>query len=223
MTLILSPQVVLHPYPGEPLIRALAAAVQAWWDGGHKGMLSASVGSISFYGHWFDTDESFKVRLGPPARFLSPDRIRSRLEDKLGSYKHLSGRQIILFVGSDYWTHDVSTMITAMFGSTQVQLSENTAGELVPDQEMFSGEGLMTGHPTFGHPGARLIAGCMFASHAMFNAEYGSCDLRAHFVHNPSTQEPVPTGTFAPISEYQLFGDVMRWTAAGVPDAVSMR
>jgi hypothetical protein len=223
LSLILRSQAVLDPYPDQASIRALAEVVQAWWNDGCKGMLSAPAGPISVYGQWFDTDEAFIVVVGPATRFLSPDRIRSRLEDKLGRYKHLSGQQIILFLGSDYWTHSVNTMITAMFGPNQVQLVENAGGELVPGPEQFSGEGLMTGHPTSGHPGARLVAGCIFANHAMFNAEYGSWDLRVHFVHNPSTLEPVPTGTFAPIPEYQLFEDAMRWTAPGASDAISMR
>jgi hypothetical protein len=81
LSLSLRSQVILDPYPDEALIRALAGVVQAWWNDGCKGMLSAAAGPISVYGHWSDTDEAFTVMVGPAYRFLSPDRIRSRLAE----------------------------------------------------------------------------------------------------------------------------------------------
>jgi hypothetical protein len=73
-----------------------------------------------------DTPDSLVVVVSPPARVLSADRIRSRLEGKLGSYRDLAGEQIILFVGSDYWTHSTSTMIDALFGSTEIPIVGTT-------------------------------------------------------------------------------------------------
>jgi hypothetical protein len=52
-------------------------------------------------------------------------------------------------------------MITAMFGDTRASLGEDENGSLILGPEFFSGEGLMTDHTIFGHPGGRLVAGCL--------------------------------------------------------------
>jgi hypothetical protein len=160
-----------------------------------------------------DTPDSLVVVVSPPARVLSADRIRSRLEGKLGSYRDLAGEQIILFVGSDYWTHSTSTMIDALFGSTEIPIVGTTEDGLPrAGQPTFSGEGLLTEDPVYGHPGSKLVAGCMFASHQMFNPETGSWNLYVHYVHNPFADLRLDDGIFDPIPEFQPRPDGMAWT-----------
>ena len=72
-----------------------------------------------------------------------------------------------------------------MFGGSQVELVKDGAGTLVAGREVFSGEGLMTDHEVSGHPGARLVAGCMFARQGPFNEKTGSWDIYPQFIHNP--------------------------------------
>jgi hypothetical protein len=104
--------------------------------------------------------------------------------------------------------------MTAMFGETQISLAEDQNGDLIVGSEFFSGEGLMTEHPVFGHPGGRLVAGCLFARHANFNAESGFFDLFVEFIHNPLAAKAVPIGFLYPIREFQWSKEGGRWTGS---------
>lgn len=118
-----------------------------------------------------------------------------------------------MFVGSDYWTHSASTMIEALFGGTRIPIVGTTEdGMPIPGQPTFSGEGLLTEDPVSGHPASKLVAGCMFASHGMFNAETESWDIYVHYIHNPFGDLRMDDGTFDPIPEFQVRPDGMGWT-----------
>jgi hypothetical protein len=213
LSLRLYPHASLKPYPEAAAVDEAASAIQQWWDAGHDTGLHLDADKLPIYGHWMDTPDSPLVVVSPPARVLTADRIRSRLEGKLGRYKNLTGEQIILFVGSDYWTHSTSTMIDALFGSTQIPLvGETEDGMPSAGQPTFSGEGLLTEDPVSGHPGSKLVAGCMFASHQMFNPKTGSWNLYLHYVHNPFADVRLDDGTFDPIPEFQPRPDGMVWT-----------
>lgn len=212
LSLRLYPGAPLNPYPDAASIDEAASAIQAWWDAGHGIPLRLFNQRLPIDGFWMDSSDSVEVIVLPPARVLTPDRVRNRLEAKLGSYKNLAGEQLVLFVGTDYWTHSASTLVTAMFGESRVGLIEDEHGNLAARQAMFSGKGLMTEDEVTGHPGAKLVAGCMFARHATFNEEAGSWDVYPQFIHNPWTDQPLPNGLFSPIPEYQLVDGGMRWT-----------
>jgi len=213
LSLRLFPNASLNPYPDSVSVDDAASTIQQWWDAGHNTRLRSFDQKLPIDGHWMDTSDPLLVLVTPPARFLTADRIRARLEGKLGSYKNLAGEQIILFVGSDYWTHSASTMIEALFGGTRIPVVGTTEdGMPIPGQPTFSGEGLLTEDPVSGHPASKLVAGCMFASHEMFNAETGSWDIYVHYVHNPFADLRLDDGTFDPIPEFQVRPDGMGWT-----------
>jgi hypothetical protein len=203
LTVALLQRVSLDPYPDSVIIDDLAEAIECWWRGGRHQRLRIDDQPIRLYGTWSPDEDVLEVFVGPAARFLSADRIRAALQRKLGSYRYLAQKQLLIFVGSDYWTHSVDTMITAMFGDTRISLAEGS--------ESFSGEGLMTDHPVFGHPGGRLVAGCLFARHASFNAESGFFDLYAGFVHNPLAAKALPNGLLYPVPEVQWSTNGTRW------------
>jgi len=212
LSLRLYPGASLTPCPDTALIDEAATSIQAWWDAGHGVPLRLSDQPLQIDGHWMDSNDSLVVIVTPPARILTPDRVRTRLETKLGSYKNLAGEQLVLFVGTDYWTHSASTLVTAMFGESRMPLAEDADGNLVAGPEVFSGEGLMTEHEVAGHPGAKLVAGCMFVRHGLFNDRAGSWEIHPQFIHNPWAEQPLPNGLFHPIPEYQAVDGDMRWT-----------
>jgi hypothetical protein len=123
-------------------------------------------------------------------------------------------QQLLIFVGSDYWTHSVDALITAMFAETQISLAKDQNGDLILGSEFFSGEGLMTEHPVFGHSGGRLVPGCLFARYANFNAESGVFDLYVEFIHNPLAAKALPNGFLYPIPEFQWSTEGGRWTGS---------
>jgi hypothetical protein len=106
----------------------------------------------------------------------------------------------------------VDTMITAIFGDTRLALVEDENGNLIAGSKFFSGEGLMTDHPIFSHPGGRLVAGCFFARRASFNAESGFFDLNVEFVHNPLAAKALPNGFLHPVPEFQWSREGGGWT-----------
>lgn len=212
LSLRLYPGVSLTPYPDAASIDEATTAIQGWWNAGHSTPLRLFDQRLPIDGFWMDSRSPVVIIVSPPARILTPDRVRSRLEDKLGSYKNLAGEQLVLLIGTNYWTHSASTLVTAMFGESQVGLIEDEDGNLVAGQEVFSGEGLMTEHEGSGHPGAKLVAGCMFARHGPFNEQAGSWDIYPQFIHNPWADQPMPNGLFDPIPEYQVVDGGMRWT-----------
>lgn len=75
----------------------------------------------------------------------------------------------------------------------------------------------MTEDEVSGNPGAKLVAGCMFASHGAFKEEAGSWDIYPQFIHNPWADQPLPNGLFDPIPEYQVVDGV----SAGPPKSSS--
>jgi hypothetical protein len=221
LTLALKQGVVLDPYPTSIIIDNLARAVEEWWHSGHQHYLRIDDPPVRLFGTWKPNGDVLDVFVGPEARFLSADRIRTALETKLGRYRDLAAEQLLIFVGSDYWTHSVDTMITAMFGETRVSLAKDENGNPIAGSEFFSGEGLMTDHPIFGHRGGRLVAGCFFARHASFNAESGFFDLNVEFVHNPLAAKALPNGFLHPIPEFQWSTEGGGW-AVQIPMALPM-
>jgi hypothetical protein len=212
LTLALKQGVVLDPYPKSVIIDNLARAIEDWWHSGHQRFLRIDDHPVRLYGTLRPNGDVLDVIVGPEHRFLSADRIRNALRRKVGSYRYLGDEQLLIFVGSDYWTHSVDTMITAMFSDTRVSLAEDENGNRIAGSEFFSGEGLMTGHPNFGHPGGRLVAGCFFARRASFNAESGFFDLNVEFVHNPLAAKSLPNGLLLPVPEFQWSREGGGWT-----------
>jgi hypothetical protein len=212
LTLALKEDAVLDPYPDTVIIDDLANAIEDQWHSGRQHFLRIDNHPVRLHGTWQPNGDVLHVIVGPEPRFLSAERIRNALAKKLGSYKHLGGEQILLFVGSDYWTHSVDTMITAMFGDTRASLGKDENGSLILGPEFFSGEGLVTDHTIFGHSGGRLVAGCFFAR-ASFNTESGSFGLNVQFVHNPLAANALQNGFMHPVPELQWSTEGGRWTA----------
>jgi hypothetical protein len=217
LSLGLAPGVDLDPYPDSAIINGLAKTIERWWRSARDQHLRVDDSPVRLYGTW-RSNGALEVMIWPAGRFLSADRIRTALERKLGSYRHLADEQLLIFVGSAYWTHSVDTLMTAMFGETQISLADDQNVDLIAGSESFSGEGLMTNHPVFGHPGGRLVAGCLFARPASFNADSGFFNLFVEFIHNPLAAQPLPNGFLDPIPEFQWSTEGGRWTAfAGMP------
>jgi hypothetical protein len=103
-------------------------------------------------------------------------------------------------------------MITAMFGETRVSLVEDENGNRIAGSMFFSGEGLMTDRPIFGHPGGPLVGGCFFARCVSFNAESGFFDLNVEFVHNPLAAKALPSGFLHLVPEFQWSTERVGWT-----------
>lgn len=212
LSLQLLPNSTVEPYPDHEMLEEAAAGVQSWFDGGRTASLLLWNLRLPLSGYWMDTPDPVVVVVTPPARVLTPDRVHSRLYDKLGSYKNLAGEQLVVFIGSDYWTHSASTLVTAMFGESQIQVIKNTDGQIVAGQEVLSGEGLMTDHEVGGHPGSKRVAACIFARHGIFNQTTGSWDIYPQMVHNPWAEMPLPAGLFGEIPEYRMVDGGMSWT-----------
>lgn len=224
LSLVLYPGHDLDSYPDSTAIDSLSAAIQQWWDSGRDSGRTYHVRlpseQIAVHGHWMPSAEPFFAAIAPAARALHSDRISNRLAGKLGSYKNLDGEQIVLFVGSDYWTHSATKMVEAMFGGTEISLSIGADGTRTGAVAQFSGKGLLTEDAIFGHPASRLIAGCMYASHAWFNAANKSWNLNVWYAHNPYADVRLPDGLFDPIPEMQVGPGGMAWTteaAVSVP------
>lgn len=141
LSLRLYPGASLTPDPDAGEIDETASAIQSWWDAGHDTPLRLFNERLPIDGYWMSPSDRLVVIVSPPARILTPDRVRTRLEDKLGSYKNLADEQLVVFVGTDYWTHSASTLVTSMFGQSRIGLVEDEVGNLVVGQEMFSGKG----------------------------------------------------------------------------------
>jgi hypothetical protein len=196
----------LNPYPESVIIDDLAEAIEGWWRSGRHDHLRIDDLPIRLYGTGRPNGDVLDVIVGPAGRFLSADRIRTALQRKLGSYQDLAAEQLLIFVGSDYWTHSTDTLLTAMFGETQLSLAAGS--------ESFSGEGLMTEHPVFGHDGGRLVSGCLFARFANFNAESGFFDLYVGFIHNPLAGKPLPNEFLHSVPEFQWSSTGGHWIAS---------
>ena len=74
-----------------------ATSIQSWWDAGHGPPLRLFNQRLPVDGHWMDSSDPLVIIVSPPARILTPDRVRNRMEDKLGSYKNLAGEQLGAF------------------------------------------------------------------------------------------------------------------------------
>lgn len=138
----LYPNASLIPYPDAASIDETATAIQAWWDAGRGTPLRLSNQRLPIDGHWMNSGDPMVIIVSPAARILTPDRVRNRLEDKLGSYKNLAGEQLVLFVGTDGCSHSASTLVTAMFGGSRVGLIEDEEGNLVAAERLSPGRGL---------------------------------------------------------------------------------
>lgn len=203
----------LDPYPDSVIIDDLAKAIEGWWRSGRHHRLRIDDTPVRLYGTWRPHGDVLDVIVGPSYRFPTAERIGNALRRKLGSYRYLADEQLLIFVGTDYWTHSVDAMITAMFGETRVSLAEDENGNLIAGSEFFSGEGLMTDHTIFGHLGGRLVPGCFFARRASFNPESGFFDLNVEFVHNPLAAKALPNGFLHPVPEFQWSTAGGGWTA----------
>ena len=215
LTLALLGGAGLDPYPDSAIVNDLAEAIEEWWRSGHHHHIRIDDAPVRLYGTWKPNGDVLEVVVGPAYRFPSADRIRDALEEKLGRYKYLpEEEQLLILVGSGYWIHSADTLITAMFGQTQIALTENQNGDAVVGSEFFSGKGLMTQHPVFGHPGGRLVPGCLFVRFANFNAESGFFDLYVEFIHNPLASKPLSNGFLHSIPEFQWSTAGGRWTGS---------
>ncbi len=214
----------LDTYPKVETVDSMVELLQEWLDHGHEGRFEHHRGKLPFWAYWMPHSEKY-VSVTPLGGAIGGgQRIQARIDDKLGSYRDVDDT-LVLFIAADHWTITMHGMITAMFGNEQISFDANDptneervsvryGGGIPIDDEDYVGGSLVEGG-VMGQPATKIIAGCIFARHTLFNEDTGSWNVEITYVHNPYSDRRLPDDTFAPFAEHQVDGPVMRWVRDG--------
>jgi hypothetical protein len=199
--------------PSTPQQFEFAKRVKHAVSTGKKTRMDINVDGLNAHG-FFIPDSS----LDPAAIFVTPPggaigesgRIYRRLGQKLTRYAPYVTDDIglIVAVGALNWKVTPHGLETALYGAEQVTLSSDLTTASDPG---YSGLGAAVVGGPVGYDQASKLWGVLYMERGAVEEARPAIEVSAAFLYNPYAENPLPSGSFQPLSEHQVGSGGLSW------------